>query len=254
MAYTVSEVADLAHISVRTLHHYDDVGLLEPSGRSDAGYRLYDDAALERLQQILIFRELGFELTRIKEIMADRGFDRRAALLGQRELLEARATRLLTMVDAIDTAIAHEEKGTPMSKDEMFEVFEDFDPSEHEEEARERWGDTDAYKESERRTSQYTKADWERYKAEAEEINLAMVALMDEGVAPDDERAMDTVDRARVQIDKWFYPCSRRMHAELGKMYVADPRFTATYEKIRSGLAQYMCDATAANLERGEAE
>jgi hypothetical protein len=73
---------------------------------------------------------------------------------------------------------------------------------------------------------------------------------MDEGVAPDDPRAMDAVERARLQIDEWFYPCSRQMHAELGRMYVADPRFTATYEKIRSGMAQYVCDATAANLAR----
>jgi DNA-binding transcriptional MerR regulator len=252
LPYTVGEVADLAHVSVRTLHHYDEIGLLEPSRRSDAGYRLYDEADLGRLQQILLFKELGFELERVKEVMGDPAFDRHAALLGQRELLEARTARLLAMIDAVDAAIAHEEKGSHMSKDEMFEVFDDFDPAEHEDEARERWGDTDAHKESARRTPQYTREDWARYKAEAERINSEIAALMDDGVAASDPRAMDAVERARLQIDEWFYPCSRQMHAELGKMYVADPRFTETYETIRPGMAQYMCDATAANARRGE--
>ena len=252
MSYTVGEVARIAHVSVRTLHHYDEIGLLEPSGRSDAGYRLYDDDDLQRLQQVLLFRELGFDLAHIEEIMDDPGFDRREALLGQRELLETRATQLLAMVGAVDQALRHEEKGTTMSTEDMFEVFGDFDPGEHEAEAEERWGDSDAYAESARRTSRYTKRDWQRYKDESDEISGAIAALMDEGVAADDPRAMDAVERARLQIDHWFYPCSRRMHAELGKMYVADPRFTATYEKIRPGMAQYTCDATAANAERGE--
>jgi len=139
-----------------------------------------------------------------------------------------------------------------MTKEEMFEVFGDFDPAEYEDEVRERWGDTEAYRESARRAARYTKTDWQRFKTESEEIDAAIVALMDEGVAPDDPRAMDAVDRHRDQIDRWFYPCSRQMHAALGRMYVADPRFTATYEKIRPGMAQYVCDATQANAKRGE--
>jgi len=252
MSYTVGEVAKLAHVSVRTLHHYDEIGLLKPGVRSDAGYRFYDDTDLERLQQILLFKELGFELAHIKDVMDDSSFNRREALIGQREMLETRAARLLAMIDAIDIAITHEEKGTTMSKEEMFEVFGDFDPAKHEAEAEERWGDTDAHAESARRTSRYTKQDWQRYKDENDEINGAIAALMDEGAPADDPQAMDAVERARLQIDHWFYPCSRRKHAELGQMYVADPRFAANYEKIRTGMAQYMCDATAANAERGE--
>lgn len=140
-----------------------------------------------------------------------------------------------------------------MTKEEMFEVFGDFDPSEYEDEVKDRWGDTDAYKESARRTARYTKEDWARFKAESEQVNSAIVALMDEGVAPEDPRAMDAVDRHRLQIDRWFYPCSRQMHAALGEMYIADPRFTATYEKIRLGMARYVCDATQANLAREKA-
>lgn len=141
-----------------------------------------------------------------------------------------------------------------MGDEEMFEVFGDFDPKQYEDEVRERWGNTEAYRESTRRTKGYTKQDWERFKAESEEISLAVVALMDEGVAPDDPRAMDAVNRARLQIDAWFYPCSHEMHVNLGRMYVADPRFTATYETIHTGMAQYMCDAIEANARRAKGE
>ena len=130
------------------------------------------------------------------------------------------------------------------------ELFDGFDPAEYEDEARERWGHTDAYKESARRTKGYTERDWERFKAESEDIGLSIAALMDEGVAPDDPRAMDQVERHRLQIDRWFYPCSHEIHANLGLMYVADPRFKATYEKIHEGMAQYVCDAIQANLAR----
>jgi MerR family transcriptional regulator, thiopeptide resistance regulator len=123
-----------------------------------------------------------------------------------------------------------------------------FDQSEYEKEVKERWGNTESCKESARRTKNYTEADWQRFKDESEEIGMAIALLMDDGVRPDDVLAIEAVDRHRLQIDKCFYPCSLETHAELGKMYVADPRFSATYEKIRSGMAQFVCDATAANL------
>jgi DNA-binding transcriptional MerR regulator len=252
MATTVGEVARLAGVSVRTLHHYDETGLLIPSERSEAGYRLYSDDDLARLQQVLFYRELGFGLDEIRDLMSDPAFDRREALLAQRELIAAQLHRHEAMIRLIDKTLAFSEGGIRMTKEEMFEVFGDFDPSEHEDEVKERWGDTDAYKESARRTARYTKADWERFKAESEEITGSIAALMDRGIPADAPEAMDAVDRARLQIDTWFYPCSREMHAELGKMYVADPRFTATYENVREGMAQYVCDAIQANLARGE--
>lgn len=140
-----------------------------------------------------------------------------------------------------------------MSKEEMFEVFGDFDPEEYEDEARQRWGETDAYKESARRSKRYTKEDWKRFADESEAISLAIADLMDAGVPPTDPRAMDAVDRHRQLIDRWFYPCSREMHAALGRMYIEDPRFTETYEKIRPGMARYVQEATEANRTRGEA-
>ncbi len=248
--YTVGEVGRLAGVSVRTLHHYDEIGLVPPSEHSDAGYRLYTHQDLEQLQQVLFYKELGFGLDEIAKLMAGQ-HDRMDALTQQRELIAERMIRLETMLELIDKTLASIEGGIPMTKEEMFEVFGDFDPSEYEDEVRERWGDTDAYRESTRRTKSYSKQDWQRFKNESDEINNQIASLMDEGVAPDDPRAMDAVERHRLQIDEWFYPCSRQMHAGLGRMYVADPRFTATYEKIRPGMAQYMCDAIAANAERG---
>lgn len=250
MEYTVGEVARTAHVSIRALHHYDELGILSPSHRSDAGYRLYDDADLERLQHVLFFKELGFGLEEIAELLGEDGFDRTEALLLQRDLIAEKVGRYEAMLGLIDKTLAAANGGIRMEKEEMFEVFGDFDPAEHEDEARERWGDTDAYKESARRTSRYTKEDWARFKAESEQINARIVGLMDEGVAPDDPRAMDAVDAARLQIDKWFYPCSKQMHCGLAEMYIADPRFTASYEKIHAGMARYVHDAILANAKR----
>lgn len=248
----VGEVARLAGVSVRTLHHYDELGLLTPSRRSEAGYRLYTDEDLERLQQILFYRELGFGLEQIAVVMNAPDFDRRAVLLEQRRLLAAEIRRLQATLRLVDKTIASIQGGYQMTKEEMFEVFGDFDPSQYEAEVQERWGHTDAYKESAQRTKQYTKADWQRFKNESDEIGSEIARLMDRGVPPTDPRAMDAVERHRLQIDRWFYPCSREMHAELGKMYVTDERFRRTYEAIRPGMAQYVCDAIHANLARSE--
>lgn len=137
-----------------------------------------------------------------------------------------------------------------MSQEEMFEVFGDFDPTQYEDEVKERWGDTDAYKESARRTARYTKEDWKRFKAESEEIGNDLMAVFDCGLPPTDPEVLDVVERHRQQINEWFYDCSPEMHANLGRMYVADPRFTKTYEDMRPGLAQYVCDANIENAER----
>jgi DNA-binding transcriptional MerR regulator len=246
----IGEVAKLAHVSVRTLHHYDHIGLLTPSGRSDAGYRLYTAEDLERLQTVLLYRELGFGLGEIRDLFAEPGFDRREALRAQRAQLACRAARVDAMLALIDKTLAAMDGGIPMERSDMFEVFGDFDAAEHVAEVRERWGETEAYRESLRRTRRLTKDDWARFKAESDAVNETIATLMDEGVAPDDPRALDAVERHRLLVDAWFYPCSREMHQQLGRMYVEDARFTKTYESIRPGMATYMCDAIAANAAR----
>jgi DNA-binding transcriptional MerR regulator len=239
---TVGAVARLAHVSVRTLHHYDRVGLLCPSGRSEARRRLYDARDLARLQQVLLYRE----------VIAAPVFDRAAALAAQREQLAGQRARLDTMIGLVDTALATLRGETTMTEEELFAAFGDFDPAAHEDEARERWGHTEAFAEAQRRTRTYSKDDWLRYRREAEEVNAALAALMDAGVPPDDRRTLAAAERHRLLIDRWFYSCTVRMHAALCEMYVADPRFTATFDEVRPGLARYLRDATAAALQAAE--
>jgi DNA-binding transcriptional MerR regulator len=250
MGLTVGEVAELASVSVRTLHHYDEIGLLTPSERTESGYRLYDDGDLAALQQVLFFKELGFALGDIARIMHDPTFDCTEALRMQRRMLNEKSAQLAKMVKAVDAALDATRGGVTLDAKDMFEAFGDFDPKEHEKEAEERWGGTETYAESARRTKRYTKEDWLKIKAESEAVNTALAALLDEGVPADDPRAMDLAEEHRLHIDRWFYPCSQEMHVGLGEMYVADPRFAKNYEKVHAGLAQYVCDAIRANAAR----
>ena len=247
MALTVSQVARLAKVSVRALHHYDEIGLLSPSERSEAGYRLYTQVDLQRLQQVLFFRELGFPLEEIRRILGDPSFDLRSALLMQRQLLSERSARLDALLGAVDSALDALEKGKTMDQEKMFEAFGDFDPTKYEAEVKERWGDTDAYAESARRTASYTKDDWKAIKAESEAIGTGLGAALAAGTAPGDPEVQALVERHRLQIDTRFYPCSKEMHATLGDMYVADPRFEATYERIQPCLARFVRDAIRIN-------
>ncbi|MCB2223494.1 MAG: MerR family transcriptional regulator [Actinobacteria bacterium] len=247
---TVGEIARLTGVSVRTLHHYDDIGLLSPAGRSDAGYRWYGPAEVARLQEVLFFKELGFSLDEIKRIVAEPGYDRATALRRQRRMLEGKAEHLLALIDAVDAATHAHEKGTTMSNEDLLGVFGGFDPAEYEEEAEERWGGTDAYRESARRTARYAKSDWERMGRERAEIEAAAADLLDRGVPPDGAEAMDVAERHRAHITAWFYDCTPEIHRGLGEMYVADPRFRAHYEQVREGLAEYLAAAIAANAAR----
>lgn len=240
----------MAGVSVRTLHHYDALGLLVPSERSDSGYRLYSESDLAVLQQLMFFKELGLSLDAIGRIMHDPSFDRREALLLQKRMLEARLQQLEKMIDAVKRAIHSIEKGTSMNETEMFEVFGEFDPRDYEQEAQERWGGTAAYDESARRTATYDKRDWQVIQAESADLNGRLAELLDAGVAPDDPRAMDLAEEHRLVICRRYYPCSYQMHEGLGEMFVVDPRFARNYEELRPGLAQYVCDAIKANAAR----
>jgi DNA-binding transcriptional MerR regulator len=248
--YTVGEVARLAGVTVRTLHHYDDIGLLRPTGRTAGGYRVYGEDDLERLHEILVYRELDLPLDGIRGLMSASGLDRAAVLHGQLRQLVGQRRRLERVINAVEKAIRAEETGMNLTKEEMFEVFGDFDPSEHEGEAERRWGETDAYQESARRTARYTKEDWLEIKAESEEIGRRWVEALRSGVDPTSEAAVDVAEAARLQIDRRFYPCPPEMHANLGEMYLADPRFTKTYEAMAPGLAQFVRDAIVANAAR----
>jgi DNA-binding transcriptional MerR regulator len=260
MALTVSTVARLSGVSVRALHHYDEIGLLQPSGRSDAGYRLYDEADLQRLQQILFFRALELPLPEIARIMKDPAFDVAATLRSQREMLVARLASTHALITAVDAAIVRIEKGDPVAKtnektteektDEMFAAFKEFRNEDYEAEAEQRWGNTEAFKESKRRTARYTKADWERMGKESAALYVKLAELMEAGVAPDAAAAMDAAEEHRQHISRWFYDCTYEIHVGLGDLYVNDARFTANIDKARPGLAAYLRLAIIANAAR----
>jgi DNA-binding transcriptional MerR regulator len=249
---TVGAVARMAGVTVRTLHHYDEVGLLRPSGRTEAGYRRYTDADIERLQRILFYRELEFGLDDIRAALADPAADTLAHLRRQHALLGARIERLRRLSDAVALAMEAHQMDIPLTPEERLEVFGTFDPDEHAAEVEERWGDTDAYRESARRTARYTKEDWVRIKAEGEAATRAVADAMAAGLPADSVEAMAGAEAHRIQIDHAFYPCSYEMHRGLAAMYLADPRFTATYEAVAPGLAQYLHEAIVANAARHE--
>ena len=196
------------------------------------------------------FRELGFALEETKEIVGRPAYNRALAMDRQRELLEARAERMLAMIDAVDCAARAERTGVRMTNEDMLEVFGDFDPAQYEDEAEERWGETDAYKQSSQRTAQYTKQDWEQVGQEADAINRRFLALMAAGTPAESEAAMDIAEEHRAHIIKWFYDCPKAMHAGLGQMYIADQRFQENIDKAGAGLAEYLASAIGANSQR----
>lgn len=250
MAHTVGDVARMAGITVRTLHHYDEIGLLTPSGRTDSGYRLYEHADLERLQELLFYRELGLGLTEIRRILADEDHDRSESLRRHHELLAERRDRISALVNAVEKAIEADMRGITMNAEDMFDVFGGFDPTEHEAEAQERWGNTDAYRESHRRASQYTKEDWQEIKAEGEANIGRFAELLRAGGGPGDDEAMNAAEEHRAQITRWYYDCGYDIHRGLAEMYVQDPRFTKFYDDVEPGLARFISNAIIANADR----
>ncbi|MEU7283012.1 MerR family transcriptional regulator [Streptomyces sp. NPDC045431] len=250
MSYSVGQVAGFAGVTVRTLHHYDEIGLLSPSGRSHAGHRRYDDADLDRLQQIMFYRELGFPLDEVAALLDDPDADPREHLRRQHELLTARIAELTRMAEAVEHAMEARKMGINLTPEEKFEVFGDHDPEQYAEEVEQRWGDTDAYRESQRRAARYTKADWQRMQDENADWGARYQALMAEGEPPTGERAMDLAEEHRRQIERWHYACSHEMHQCLAEMYVTDERFTAYFDAMTPGFAAHLRDAIVANAAR----
>lgn len=245
MAFTVGDLAKLTGVTVRALHHYDEIGLVRPSQRSAAGYRLYSDDDVQRLHQVLLLRELGMPLDQIAAAI-DRASSREDLLREHRTALLARRDRLDAMVAAIDAALATSQKGTAMQPEDVKNLFQGFDPSQYEDEAKARWGQTEAYQESARRTKGYGPAEWAQIQTESATIYAELATLMKAGVPAGDARAQELVERHRLHIDRWFYPCSVEMHAALGAMYVADARFAANLDKVAPGFSRYLSEAIAA--------
>jgi len=251
MSYTVGQVAEIANVTVRTLHHYDRIGLLSASARSEGGYRRYEASDVARLHQVLSYRELGIPLEEIASLLDEPDSDPSAHLRRQERLLRERIGRLEEMLAATRTMMEAHEMSIDLTPVERFELFGDFVPAVHAKEAEERWGGTDAHEESQRRTRAYGKEDWRRIQEEAREIERSFVRAMLDGAEATDPRATDLAEAHRRHISRWFYDCTPEVHRALGEMYVADPRFAAHFEELAAGTARYVRDAVVASAERG---
>lgn len=235
---TIKEIAKLVGVSKRTLHYYDEIGLLSPADTTEAGYRLYSDKDLERLQQIMFFKELGFELKLIKEILSSSSFDKKEALTHHRKILLLKKNRIENLINLVDKTL----------EGERIMSFKEFDMTEINEaqekykaEVEERWGSSEAYAESVKKTAKYSKEDWAKITVEAEDIYKALVANMDK--LPESTETQALIEQWQEHITKYYYKCTKEILAGLGQMYVADKRFKKNIDKYGQGLADYMSKA-----------
>ncbi|WP_342514135.1 MerR family transcriptional regulator [Sporosarcina sp. FSL K6-1522] len=239
----VKEVAQLTGVSVRTLHHYDDIGLLTPNDLTEAGYRIYSDDNLATLQQILFFRELGFSLKKIKELLESPSFDRQEAFAMQRDMLMEKRKQLDRMIETIEKTIQHGKGELVMTNEEKFKGF-DFSSNPYEQEARARWGDK-AVEESNKKAAQFGPV-------LGEEMNRIYFKLAD-------IRHLDPAsEEAQAGIGEWFVflnkmgDYSLEAFAGLGQMYVADERFKKNIDQFGEGLAEFMCGAMGVYSRSGK--
>lgn len=247
--YTVRRLAKLAGVSVRTLHHYDQIGLLRPSTRTAAGYRLYGEDDLARLQQVLFFKELDFRLADIQKILDSPSFDRAQALEEHRRLLERRVLRLTRLLNTVDKTLQNlKEDDMPLTDAELYEGFSQKHIKEITREVQERY-DPAIVAEADQRTRSMSKEQWTAVGVEGEDVAKGLSELMDR--PPDDPDVQTLIARHYVWITN-FYDPSLEMYRGLSQMYVDDARFTEFYDKHKPGLAVFMRDAMAEYAERLE--
>jgi DNA-binding transcriptional MerR regulator len=248
VAYTIKKLAEMAGVSVRTLHHYDAIGLVSPESRSASGYRLYGDKELLRLQQVLFYRELDMSLEEIGRILDEPGYEALDALETQKRLLAARALRIGRLMDTVDRTIGRLKGETMLSDEDLYAGFAKDDVERIKAEAKERWGKTDAYAQSQKRVARMSKEDWAKVKAEGEAIDAAVAAAMADAKGPRDA-AVQALMARKFEHLRSFYEPTPQMFAGLGSMYVEDERFKKHYEDIAPGLAGYLRLAMAAFAE-----
>lgn len=242
-ALTVGEVADLVGVSVRTLHHWEAMGLLAAE-RTAGGYRQYGPREVERIHQILVYRETGMQLSQIAAILD--GANAGEHLAHQRELLLDRISHLQQMVCAVDTMMEKKKMGIQLTPEEQAEVFgQDWDPT-WEDQARERWDDAEVWAQYGERTAHLTKQDYERITAQIKEMEQALAQAKREEVAPGSARANELAEAHRASLDQWFdVPYARQIL--LARMYVADPAFAKHYNDLEPGLTEWLLTIVEAN-------
>ena len=239
MKMQINEFAKLTGVSVRTLHYYDEIGLLKPAFVDEQnGYRFYDENSLERMQEILFYRELDFELKSISEILSSPDYDKKKALAEQRKLLVLKKERLERIIDALDGV----EKGKV-----TMTAFDNSDyetaRKQYETEAKERWGATDAYKEHAEKTANYTAEKWQEVNDGLNTVLAKFSECMQNGNTADSVEAQKLVKELQNYITENYYTCTNEILAGLGKMYVADERFKNNIDKHADGTAEFISEA-----------
>ena len=250
MAYTVQQLAQLAGVSVRTLHHYDEIGLLRPTMIGANGYRYYDQRSVLRLQSILFYRELEFPLLDIKAVLDRPNFDPLVALQEQRKALEAKVGRLHGLIQTIDRTIKLIKGETAMETEQLFAGLTPEREKEYTEEAARRWGE-DGVRRSQQRYSSYSSAMKQQISAEGNDIYRAFVAAIPHG--PKSDEAQSLVPRWRTHLEYFWVPNDDQCVA-LSAGYRDDPAFRKTFDAIHPSLAEFMAEAVRHYVVRRKAE
>lgn len=236
MKMSVKEFAELTGVSVRTLHYYDEINLLKPAEIDENnGYRFYDRTALERMQEILFYRELDFPLKSICEILSSPDYDKQKALTQQKKLLILKKERLERIISAIDNAEESEVVMKALNNND-YEVAR----KQYEAEAKERWGKTEAYREHTEKTKDYSKDKWQSVTDGLDRIFGEFSECMKGGNAPDSEVAKALAEKLQKHITDNFYTCTKEILSGLGQMYVCDERFTQNIDKHGVGTAGFV--------------
>ncbi len=244
MNYTVKQLAKTAGVSVRTIHYYDEIGLVKPAFVKENGYRGYGESELLKLEQILFFKELDFSLEEIVRIIASPNFDTKAVLIDQKKYLELKEAKVKRQIATINKAITNLKGGEIIMQITTTAIQDKME--EYKKEAKARWGNTDAYKQSKEKTAHWTKTDYDRLAEKTKSLTQELALTMDKGFDSPEFQAL--VDKHHQKIEL-FYDCSPEMYRGLANMYVDDKRFKDFYDKFRPGLAEvlqkainYYCD------------
>lgn len=241
---TVHEVSELTGVSIRTLQYYDKVGLLRPAARSDAGYRLYDEGDLARLQQILLFRELEFSLKDIRGIIESPGFDRTWALQQQIKLLELKRDHIDGLIELAREMLSMGKKANG------FEAFDTSKLDEYAAQAKASWGTTPEWKEYEKKSAGRSKEDNAAMGEELMQLFVPFGRMAADGVSPQSEEAVAQARLIQQFISEHFYACSDEVFAQLGKTYGAGGDFTHNINGVAGqGAAEFAAQAVEAYVQ-----
>ncbi|WP_433760463.1 MerR family transcriptional regulator [Nocardia sp. CA-135398] len=245
---TVGATAAQMGVTIRTLHHWDAIGLVCPTERTDAGYRLYTSADLARIHRVLIYRELGVPLDEIKTVLDAPATDATSSLRRQRDELRERAARLQQMADGMDRMIEARASGILLSAEEQIEIFGEHWQPNWTAEAHERWGDTAQWAQYAERAAQRTAEDWQQIAATVDALNTDLAAAYRAGVLPGSAEANTLAERHRASIDTYF-DCPPAMHLCIARTYLTTPDHTTFYNTLAPGLTPWLSAIIHANAE-----